>query len=265
AQARAKSSRPRSWAGLRWSPPAATEALSSPLNASTKAGTASPAANRTTMPRPTRRRPAGESVCSAWRAPLGPPRMAMKNTPTPPPKPLAQAVHDALAAGAPSGVSASVQLTNHLLEGANIASGEGEAGQLASSPLLSGASGRLWIAPDGRLRIELQAERGDTQILYDAKTLEAYDAATNTLYRYAVPQHERAASDQGSGSDRHQAPSVAEIEKAIARLSEHANVSGAKPDDVAGRPAYTVRVSPKEAGSLLGGTELSWDAVSGVP
>ncbi len=80
-----------------------------------------------------------------------------------------------------------------------------------------------------------------------------------------MPQHEGAASDQGSGSDRHQPPSVAEIEKAIEKLSEHANVSGAKPDDVAGRPAYTVRVSPKEAGSLLGGAELSWDAVSGVP
>ena len=174
-------------------------------------------------------------------------------------------MHDALAAPPPGGVSASVQLTNHLLEGANIASGEGEAGQLASSPLLSGASGRLWIAPDGRLRIELQAERGDTQILYDGKTLEAYDAATNTLYRYAVPQHDGAASDQGSGAGRHQPPSVPEIEKAIARLSEHANVSAARPDDVAGHPTYTVRVSPKEAGSLLGGAELSWDAVSGVP
>jgi hypothetical protein len=58
---------------------------------------------------------------------------------------------------------------------------------------------------------------------------------------------------------------VAKIEEAISHLSEHARVSGATPTDVAGRPAYTVRVSPKEAGSLFGGVELSWDAEHGVP
>jgi outer membrane lipoprotein-sorting protein len=189
---------------------------------------------------------------------------ALDSAPRPAPKPLAHAVHDALAAPAPGGVSASIQLTNHLLEGANLAGGEGgEAGQLASSPLLSGAAGRLWIAADGRMRLELQAERGDTQILYDGKTLRAYDASTNTLYRYAIPQH--TGSSSGDGADEHETPSVAKIEEAIEHLSEHARVSGAAPDDVAGQPAYTVRVSPKEGGSLLRGTELSWDAVRGVP
>ena len=42
-------------------------------------------------------------------------------------------------------------------------------------------------------------------------------------------------------------------------------MSGATPTDVAGQAAYTTRVSPKEAGSLIGGAELSWDAVNGVP
>jgi hypothetical protein len=34
---------------------------------------------------------------------------------------------------------------------------------------------------------------------------------------------------------------------------------------VGGQPAYTVRVSPKEAGSLIGATELSFDANNGAP
>jgi hypothetical protein len=42
-------------------------------------------------------------------------------------------------------------------------------------------------------------------------------------------------------------------------------VSGAKPANVAGQPAYTARVSPKESGSLIGGAELSWDANNGLP
>ncbi|HTZ85066.1 MAG TPA: hypothetical protein VMB05_00220, partial [Solirubrobacteraceae bacterium] len=56
---------------------------------------------------------------------------AIGSAPTPPAKPLAQAVHDALTAPPVEGVSADIKLTNHLLEGANLASGgngNGEAG-----------------------------------------------------------------------------------------------------------------------------------------
>jgi len=192
---------------------------------------------------------------------------ALDSGPTPPARPLAVAVHDSLAAPSVEGVRATVQLTDHLLEGASLASGGGEAGQLAASPLLSGASGRLWIAKDGRVRLELQAEKGDTQILYDGHQLSLYDAATNTLYRYTIPapQGGSPAPGSGAGADHHEVPTVAKIEEAISHLSEHATVSGATPTDIAGQPAYTVRISPNEAGSLFGGAELSWDAVHGVP
>jgi outer membrane lipoprotein-sorting protein len=188
---------------------------------------------------------------------------ALGSGPTPPSKPLAAAIHDALggAGGKPiEGVSASITFTDHLLEGASLASG-GQTGELTSSPLVTGASGRLWIAQDGHVRLELQSEGGDTQILYDGHTLSLYDAATNTLYRYAPPAREQRASS----AQTHEVPTVAKIEEAISRLSEHAGVSGAIPTDVAGQPAYTVRVSPREGSSLLGGAELSWDANNGVP
>jgi outer membrane lipoprotein-sorting protein len=185
---------------------------------------------------------------------------------TPPPKALPLAVHEALTAPAVEGVSASVQLSNRLVEGANLASGEGgEASQLSASPLLSGATGRLWIAKDGRARLELQSEKGDTQIVYDGHTAELYDASTNTLYRYKLPAGSGSADSGHAPEGSHEAPSVAKIEEAITHLRKHADVSAATPANVAGQPAYTVRISPKEGGSLLGGVELSWDAVHGVP
>jgi hypothetical protein len=93
-----------------------------------------------------------------------------------------------------------------------------------------------------------------------------YDAATNTLYRYRVPPEWQSRWERRSSpDDQHEAPSLAEIEEGIAKLSEHAGVSGATPANVAGEPAYTVRVSPKEGGSLIGGAELSFDAAHGVP
>jgi outer membrane lipoprotein-sorting protein len=197
--------------------------------------------------------------------------LAVGSGPTPPPKPLAEAVHDALSAPKPDGVSARIQLTDRLLEGASLASGGGgEASRLASSPLLSGASGRLWIGADGHARLELQSEKGDTQVLYDGRTVSLYDASTNTLYRYTPPP-KQAGSEDSTGSDAagttagHGPPTIAEIEEAIAKASKHADISGATPTDVAGQAAYTVRVSPREDGGLIGGAELSWDAVHGTP
>ncbi|MGA8365597.1 MAG: hypothetical protein WB709_13935 [Solirubrobacteraceae bacterium] len=195
---------------------------------------------------------------------------ALGTGPTPPAKPLPEALHEALTAPPVDGVSARIQLTDHLLEGANLASGSGGgAGQLSSSPLLSGGAGRLWIAKDGRARLELQSEQGDTQIYYDGRsTVSMYDASSNTLYRYTLPADEGGSANGSSGTDSpatvHEVPSVAKIEEAISHLN-HVNVSGATPTDIAGQAAYTARITPKEGGSLIGGAELSWDAVHGVP
>jgi outer membrane lipoprotein-sorting protein len=203
---------------------------------------------------------------------------ALSSGPTPQPKSLAQAIHDALSGTGGEqiqGVSASVTLTDHLLEGANLAGGGHDGasspdGELTSSPLVTGASGRLWIAKDGDFRLELQSEQGDTQILYDGHTLSLYDAASNTLYRYTPPVREGGEAEiqvavPKVSARSHEVPSVAKIEEAISHLSRHADVSGATPTDIAGQPAYTVRVSPKEGGSLFGGVELSFDANHGVP
>jgi outer membrane lipoprotein-sorting protein len=205
------------------------------------------------------------AVVVAFGASLAAIALAAGSGPVPGPAKLATAVHDALAAPPVEGVSATVTLSDHLVEGANLASvggSGGEAGQLSSSPLLSGASGRLWIAKDGRARLELQAEKGDTQITWDGHTVRAYDASTNTLYTYTPP----AESGETQEPEGHrEVPSEAKIEEAIEHLREHANVTGPTPTDVAGQPAYTVRVSPNERGSLFAGVELSWDAVHGVP
>jgi outer membrane lipoprotein-sorting protein len=199
---------------------------------------------------------------------------ALGTGPTPPPKPLADAVHDSLAAAKENpvpGVSARIELTDHLIEGTSLAS---QGGGGASSPLLTGASGRLWIAEDGRLRVELQSEGGDTEIFYDGHTLTMYDASSNNLYRYTPPQSSAegwqaesgaGTGDAGTDGSGHGIPTVAEIQEAIVKIMRHANLSGAIPTDVAGQAAYAVRISPSHNGGLVGGAELAWDATHGVP
>jgi len=206
--------------------------------------------------------------------------LAVGAGPTPPPRPLAEAIHDALAGTAPKGFSASVKLTNTLLEGADLASGDGGggsggsgSGELTSNPLLAGGEGRLWVSADGRVRLELQTEKGDTELLYDGSTAELYDAATNTLYRYAPKSRgwthyaplDGSNASQGRAGGAHEAPPVAKLEEAIAKVRRNAVLSGATPTDVGGQAAYTVRISPQETGSLIGGAEVSFDAANGIP
>jgi outer membrane lipoprotein-sorting protein len=179
--------------------------------------------------------------------------------PTPPPEPLASAVHDALAAPNPEGVSARVEFTDNLI---------GESVLEGSDPLLGGASGRLWASADGRLRLELQADvsgggAGDFQVLVDGDRFTIYDPGTETVYRGDLPARQGHDSQDEAGQD--EPPSLGQVQAGIEEAMEHATLSGATPSDVAGQPAYTVRVSPKENGGLVGGAELAWDAANGVP
>jgi outer membrane lipoprotein-sorting protein len=172
--------------------------------------------------------------------------------PTPPAKPLDQAIHDALAASAPEGVTARITFTNKLFPSGALA------GQVGSA-LMSGASGRLWVTNDGRGRIELQSDAGDVQIVWNDKTVSIYDASSNTVYRASLP------ADAGAARDKGATPTLDEIDKFLTELGMHWTVSAAQPTDVGGQAAYSASASPKHDGGLLASVELAWDAAQGVP
>lgn len=179
---------------------------------------------------------------------------ALGGNPKPAPKPLDVAVHDALAAPKVDGVTARVHFTNHLIPSGALPDG-------TASPLMAGASGRLWVTGDGRFRVELQSQAGDAQIVSDGKAVTAYDASSNTAYRFALPQGKADAATP----DAHTPPTLARIDQAIANVGQRWTLSGAMPTSTAGEPTYTVRIAPKGDGGLLGAAELAWDANNGVP
>lgn len=173
----------------------------------------------------------------------------------PPRTPLANAVHRALNAPEVQGVSARIEFTNRLIPSGAMPSGAG-------TPLLSGASGRLWWSEDGRFRLELQSQSGDAQVTSDGRTVTIFDAGSDTVYRAALPR------ETGGGRPRERAPgppSLGQVERGLARLAESWTVAGPQPVNVAGQPSYSVRISPKGDGGLLGAATLAWDAANGVP
>jgi outer membrane lipoprotein-sorting protein len=173
--------------------------------------------------------------------------------PVPPHKALAPAIHQALTAPQVKGISARISFTNHLIDSSDLQ---------GADPILSGATGRLWLA-DHRLRLELQSDNGDAQVVVNNRSFWAYDPTSKTVYEGSLPAEK--ADKQSSSETQDQIPSVAQIQTRLSRLAQHLNLSGAIPSDVAGQAAYTVRVSPKHDGGLLGAGELAWDAVRGVP
>ena len=168
----------------------------------------------------------------------------------PDPKPLDRAVHDAVTAPPVKGVSARITFTNGLLPAGSLPSG-------AASPIAEGAEGRLWLAGDGRVRLELQSDAGDAQIVADGKRLTIYDSASDTAYTMPTP---------GKAEERgREEASLGDIRRGLDQLATAWTLSGATPTTTAGRPTYTVRIAPKDDGGLLGAAELAWDAVNGVP
>jgi outer membrane lipoprotein-sorting protein len=176
--------------------------------------------------------------------------------PEPPPSSLARAAHRALAVPSVSGISARISFTNHLINSSDIQGPQG------SDPILAGATGRLWLSSDHRLRLELQSDNGDAQILVNNGSFWISDPSSNTVYEGTMG----GSADKAKAKAKSDAiPTVAQIQSDLNHVMAHTDLSGAIPSDVAHRAAYTVRVSPKHDGGLLGSAELAWDASRGVP
>jgi outer membrane lipoprotein-sorting protein len=175
---------------------------------------------------------------------------ALGGASAPPAKPLDQAVYDAVRAPAPAGLSARIHFTNNLLPSGSLPEG-------VSSPMITGADGRLWLSGDGKVRLELQSDAGDAQIVSDGSRFMVYDASANTAYTGAL------SPDKAQHAET--APTLAGIDKGLADLGRMWTLSGARPGTTADQPSYTVRISPKDDGGLLGAAELAWDAARGVP
>jgi hypothetical protein len=172
--------------------------------------------------------------------------------PVPPRESLAGALHQAASAPTVSGITARIKFTNHLIDSTDIL---GNAG-----PLLGGASGRLWVSTTThQMRLELQGQGGDAQVVVDNGAFSIYDPTSNTLYKGTLPNQ----GSKTSGSEP--IPTVAQIQSNLNQLMRDVNVVGPLPRNVAGQPAYKVVVSPKHDGGLLGDVQLAWDASRGIP
>jgi hypothetical protein len=177
--------------------------------------------------------------------------LARGNGNTPPKRSLAVALHDALTAPPVSGVTAQFTVSQHLIPGSS--------SFLSSSPL-AGATGTVW-AGQGRVRVEVHSQLGTAQLSYDGSTVTLYDAKHHTGYVLPV----RSARHAADAKSPKRTPSLSDITRMLAQISPQAAVSGASPGNIAGRPAYTVKISARHDSGLFGPLAVAWDAAHGTP
>jgi outer membrane lipoprotein-sorting protein len=122
-------------------------------------------------------------------------------------------------------------------------------------PLVTGADGRLWYA-DGRLRMEFQTDQGDTQLVIHGAHALMYDAADGTAFAASLP------AIATLGQIR---TGLAGASQLLGRVGSTLAISTPVPGVTAGRPSYTVRLSPRRTSGLLAGVSLTVDADTGTP
>lgn len=170
----------------------------------------------------------------------------------PPKRSLAAAIHHALSSKPVAGVRADFTVSQHLLPGTS--------SLLDSSPL-AGAGGSVWASGD-RARLVVRSQLGTAEVGLDGRTVTLYLPKSHAAYVLALPQQsaEQKAAAHDSGT-----PSLAEIRHTLVQLGRTLDISGAVAGNVAGRPAYTVRVSSRQDSGLIGPLAVAFDAANGTP
>jgi hypothetical protein len=174
--------------------------------------------------------------------------MTRAGAPKPPKRSLASALHAALADRPVAGVSAQFTIDQNLL-GA-------KSSTISASPL-QGATGSIWVG-GGHVRLQIRSQAGTTELAYDGRQLMLFDRKHHVAYELPV-------SHDATTHKAPTVPTIAAIDQALAKVGREAILSGAIPSNIAGRPAYDVRMSPRRDGGLFGAFELAWDAAHRVP
>jgi outer membrane lipoprotein-sorting protein len=150
--------------------------------------------------------------------------------------------------------------------------GIGGSGGMASSDLTSLISGthtmRVWFAGPDKARMALLGTLGESDVVHDGQDVWVWASQAKTAKHYVLPTHVAGKSKTTPGL-----PGPAEVptspqaaaDKALAAISPSTEVTTSGTATVAGRSAYELVLTPKEATSLVGQVRIAIDGIKHVP
>ena len=149
----------------------------------------------------------------------------------------------------------------------------GASGGTGSSDLTSLISGthtmRVWFAGPDKARMALLGTLGESDVIHNGQDVWVWASQSKTAKHYVLPAHD-AAGKAGvtpavpNPSDLPTSPQAA-AEKALAAISPSTEVTTSGTAKVAGRSAYELVLTPKEATSLVAQVRVAIDGTEHVP
>lgn len=132
---------------------------------------------------------------------------------------------------------------------------------LSLAALVTGShTARVWYAGPDRTRIALVGALAETDVIRDGSDLWTWSSTDNTASHLTLPTSTAKAPDQLSTLTPDQAAT-----RALAAIDPTTAVRVDGTASVAGRSAYELVLTPRDAGSLVGQIRLAIDSVTSTP
>jgi outer membrane lipoprotein-sorting protein len=126
----------------------------------------------------------------------------------------------------------------------------------------------LRVAVDGpqRQRVALLGQLSEQDLVHNGDNAWSYDSAARTAEHWTLPAGQQS-ERHAPGLDPSHLPSTPQefANQTLDQVQRYATVTVDGTAKVAGRPTYTLRIQPKQAGSLIREVDFGVDAATGVP
>jgi outer membrane lipoprotein-sorting protein len=126
--------------------------------------------------------------------------------------------------------------------------------------LLGSHDARIWVRGATRQRVAVLGQLSEADIVHNRRDLWTYTSSTNTVTHAVLPSRSRSA---GSATEAYSPAALAEHLLRAVRPST--SVSVARTQVVAGRPAYTLDIRPRDARSTVREVAIAVDAHTFLP
>lgn len=119
----------------------------------------------------------------------------------------------------------------------------------------------IWYASPKSYRLSLPQSESETDVYREGTTAYLWQSTNNSVTKFVLPDRAPATEP---GPVTPLTPQQA-ADQALALLGKSTNVTVASNETVAGQAAYTLVLSPKDSGSLIGQVAVAIDAENNVP
>ncbi|GLW28343.1 hypothetical protein Areg01_12830 [Actinoplanes regularis] len=149
---------------------------------------------------------------------------------------------------------------------AGLASSLGDsAGGSGLTSLISGSNtARVWYAGEDKVRFALQGTQGETDVIRNGSDVWQWSSADNAGTHLKLPADKGSATEHSLPGAVPSTPQEA-ADAALAAIDPTTKVATTGAAKVAGRDAYELLLSPRDAESLVGQVRLAIDAEKHIP